>query len=67
MANDRMLQGVDPTVREGHPHVENMHPTPTLQDVIQAIAPTREALGKKIDAMNTDLGLLRDDHRHLAE
>ncbi|KAJ1104621.1 hypothetical protein NDU88_002031 [Pleurodeles waltl] len=40
---------------------------PTLRDILQAITATREALETKIDTLATDLGLLRDDHRRLAE
>ncbi|KAJ1144516.1 hypothetical protein NDU88_010814 [Pleurodeles waltl] len=51
----------------GHPNLENMHPTPTLRDVMQAIAASREALEQKIDSMGIDLGLLHTDHECLAE
>ncbi|KAJ1192223.1 hypothetical protein NDU88_001535, partial [Pleurodeles waltl] len=34
---------------------------PTLQDVLQAIAASRVALEGKIDALATDLTVLRDD------
>ncbi|KAJ1155696.1 hypothetical protein NDU88_008425 [Pleurodeles waltl] len=40
---------------------------PTLQDVLQAITASRVALEGKIDALATDLTVLRDDHRRLAE
>ncbi|KAJ1117591.1 hypothetical protein NDU88_005788 [Pleurodeles waltl] len=60
------FQGTDLEV-QGQPHLENMHPTPTLQDVMQAIVASWEALKQNIDAMSTDLGLPRYDHRHLVE
>ncbi|KAJ1217069.1 hypothetical protein NDU88_004664 [Pleurodeles waltl] len=40
---------------------------PTLQDVLQAIMASCVALEGKIDALASDLTVLRDDHRHLAE
>ncbi|KAJ1191009.1 hypothetical protein NDU88_000326 [Pleurodeles waltl] len=40
---------------------------PTLQDVLQAVTASRGALEGKIDALATDLTVLRDDHRRLAE
>ncbi|KAJ1101453.1 hypothetical protein NDU88_006521 [Pleurodeles waltl] len=40
---------------------------PTLQDVLQAITASRVALEGKIDALATDLTVLQDDHRRLAE
>ncbi|KAJ1096536.1 hypothetical protein NDU88_001672 [Pleurodeles waltl] len=40
---------------------------PTLQDILQAITASRVALEGKIDALATDLTVLRDDHRRLAE
>ncbi|KAJ1119538.1 hypothetical protein NDU88_007723 [Pleurodeles waltl] len=41
-------------------------PEPTLQDVLQGIAGSLTALEVKIDTLNIDLGLLWDDHWHLA-
>ncbi|KAJ1108879.1 hypothetical protein NDU88_006249 [Pleurodeles waltl] len=41
--------------------------TPTIPEVLQAIAASREALRTKIDTLSIDLGLLRDDHRRLSE
>ncbi|KAJ1139587.1 hypothetical protein NDU88_005956 [Pleurodeles waltl] len=40
---------------------------PTLQGVLQAITVSREALEGKLDALATDLTILRDDHCRLAE
>ncbi|KAJ1155861.1 hypothetical protein NDU88_008586 [Pleurodeles waltl] len=40
---------------------------PMLQDVLRAITAARVALEGKIDALATDLTVLRDDHRRLAE
>ena len=40
---------------------------PSLTDIMQAITASREALETKIDTLATDMGLLRDDHRRLAE
>ncbi|KAJ1207874.1 hypothetical protein NDU88_003264 [Pleurodeles waltl] len=40
---------------------------PTLQDILQAITASCEVLGGKIDALATDLTILRDDHRRLGE
>ncbi|KAJ1095557.1 hypothetical protein NDU88_000719 [Pleurodeles waltl] len=40
---------------------------PTLQDILQAITASREILERKIDALATDLTILRDDHRRLSE
>ena len=40
---------------------------PSLTDIMQAINASREALESKIDTLATDMGLLRDDHRKLAD
>ncbi|KAJ1193654.1 hypothetical protein NDU88_002950 [Pleurodeles waltl] len=40
---------------------------PTLQDMLQAITASHVALEGKIDALATDLTVLRDDHHRLAE
>ncbi|KAJ1082383.1 hypothetical protein NDU88_002551 [Pleurodeles waltl] len=40
---------------------------PTLQDVLQAITASCEALEWKMYALATDYTILRDDHRHLAK
>ncbi|KAJ1175130.1 hypothetical protein NDU88_000421 [Pleurodeles waltl] len=40
---------------------------PTLRDILQVIMDTRKELETKIDAPSTDLGLLREDQRHLTE
>ncbi|KAJ1152211.1 hypothetical protein NDU88_004988 [Pleurodeles waltl] len=40
---------------------------PTLQDVLRAITASRVALEGKIDALATDLTVLRDDHHRFAE
>ncbi|KAJ1100470.1 hypothetical protein NDU88_005556 [Pleurodeles waltl] len=60
-------QRTDMEAQGAHPHSENMLPTPTLQDVIQAIVASWEALEQKTVALSTDVGLLRDDHRRLVE
>ncbi|KAJ1091829.1 hypothetical protein NDU88_004944 [Pleurodeles waltl] len=41
-------------------------PVPTLQDFLQVITTTREALETKIDTLRADLGILKDYHRRLA-
>ncbi|KAJ1166190.1 hypothetical protein NDU88_006598 [Pleurodeles waltl] len=51
---------------------KNTHPVegngdPTLQDILQAITASHEVLEGKIDALATDLNVLRDDHRCLAK
>ncbi|KAJ1156430.1 hypothetical protein NDU88_009149 [Pleurodeles waltl] len=40
---------------------------PTLQDVLLAISASRVTLEGKIDALASDLMVLMDDHRRLAE
>ncbi|KAJ1140778.1 hypothetical protein NDU88_007116 [Pleurodeles waltl] len=40
---------------------------PTLQDILQSITSTREALETKIDTLGAKFGILQDDHRRLAE
>ena len=40
---------------------------PSLADILQAITTSREVLETKIDTLATDMGLLRDNHRRLAE
>ncbi|KAJ1136989.1 hypothetical protein NDU88_003402 [Pleurodeles waltl] len=40
---------------------------PTLQDVLQAITASCVTWEGKIDALATDLTVLRDDHRRLAK
>ncbi|KAJ1152303.1 hypothetical protein NDU88_005078 [Pleurodeles waltl] len=40
---------------------------PSLGDILQAITSSREILESKIDTLATDLGLLREDQRCLAE
>ncbi|KAJ1145703.1 hypothetical protein NDU88_011988 [Pleurodeles waltl] len=57
---------VAPT-KTGKDTLGKMRPTPTLQDVMQAIAASQEALEQKVDAISADLGLLHDDHRCLLE
>ncbi|KAJ1163350.1 hypothetical protein NDU88_003809 [Pleurodeles waltl] len=51
------------TDREGEKEKED----PPLQDVLQAMTASRVALEGKIDALATDLTVLRDDHFPLAE
>ncbi|KAJ1203287.1 hypothetical protein NDU88_007075 [Pleurodeles waltl] len=46
---------------------EDQSGDPTLQDVLRAITASRVALEGKIYALVTDLTVLRDDHRRLAE
>ncbi|KAJ1128686.1 hypothetical protein NDU88_007061 [Pleurodeles waltl] len=41
--------------------------TPTLQDVLQAIVASREALEVKNNMLGIDLGILRVDHRRISE
>ncbi|KAJ1217796.1 hypothetical protein NDU88_005384 [Pleurodeles waltl] len=40
---------------------------PTLQEFLQAITASHDVLEGKIDALATDLTILRDDHHHLGE
>ncbi|KAJ1127300.1 hypothetical protein NDU88_005703 [Pleurodeles waltl] len=40
---------------------------PTLGDILQAITASCEALETKIDSLGVEFGLLKDDHRWLAE
>ncbi|KAJ1159918.1 hypothetical protein NDU88_000422 [Pleurodeles waltl] len=39
----------------------------TLQDILQAITASREALKTKTDTLATDVGILREDQKQLAE
>ncbi|KAJ1193978.1 hypothetical protein NDU88_003273 [Pleurodeles waltl] len=58
---DKNSVQIMPTSAEAEPSA------PTLQDVLQAIAASREALEVKIDILSIDLGLLRSDNRLLSE
>ncbi|KAJ1170946.1 hypothetical protein NDU88_002817 [Pleurodeles waltl] len=46
---------------------EEQEGDPMQQDVLRAITASRVALEGKIDALATELTVLRDDHRRLAE
>ncbi|KAJ1108200.1 hypothetical protein NDU88_005582 [Pleurodeles waltl] len=56
---DQMMgsQSSDIETQDDHTDIEKTHPTPTLQDVLQAIAAFRQALELKIDARSKDPGL----------
>ncbi|KAJ1136690.1 hypothetical protein NDU88_003105 [Pleurodeles waltl] len=57
--------------RPGTLEQQDVSPTPTgsptLADILQAITATRNALETKIDTLVAEYGLLKDDHRCLAE
>ncbi|KAJ1104954.1 hypothetical protein NDU88_002362 [Pleurodeles waltl] len=40
---------------------------PTLEDILQVITASREALETTIDMLGADLGILKDDHRRMVE
>ncbi|KAJ1171368.1 hypothetical protein NDU88_003231 [Pleurodeles waltl] len=66
--------GLDHTVPPPRPGVHLMADNlpsdlegPTRGDILQAIAATHEALETKIDTLGAEFGVLKDDHRRLAE